>query len=387
MKTLNETHPELAKEWNYELNGDLKPEHVTFGSSKTVWWKCNKASDHCWQAQITNRSKISGTTCPCCCNRKVVPSNCLQTSHPELCKEWSLNNKISPDKITCGYSIKVEWQCSLNKEHLWLSTPFQRSIKKYGCPYCSRKKVFSTGHLVDTHPHIAKEWHEELNVLKANQVNYGSRKKVWWKCRNNALHKWEATVNNRTSKNHPCPYCVGKKADSTTSFLAKHPDLCQEWDDPSDPNEFLPNSHKKVWWKCKKDNLHRWKCNLNNRVSNLNNCPYCQESNGEILIRTCLVNMEIKFSRQYRFPDCRHKRTLPFDFAVHGKKLGVIEFQGEQHFEPVNLFGGRKDYLKRIERDQIKKKYCNDNLIPFLEILYNQKEKIPTLLKNFIESL
>lgn len=37
--SLAEARPDLAKEWNYEKNGDLKPEDVSCGSHKKVWWK------------------------------------------------------------------------------------------------------------------------------------------------------------------------------------------------------------------------------------------------------------------------------------------------------------------------------------------------------------
>lgn len=37
--SLAEARPDLAKEWNYEKNGDLKPEDVSCGSGKKVWWK------------------------------------------------------------------------------------------------------------------------------------------------------------------------------------------------------------------------------------------------------------------------------------------------------------------------------------------------------------
>ena len=37
--SLAEARPDLAKEWNYEKNGDLKPEDVSCGSNKKVWWK------------------------------------------------------------------------------------------------------------------------------------------------------------------------------------------------------------------------------------------------------------------------------------------------------------------------------------------------------------
>ena len=38
---LNTKFPDIAKQWNYEKNGDLKPTQVTYGSGKKVWWKCN----------------------------------------------------------------------------------------------------------------------------------------------------------------------------------------------------------------------------------------------------------------------------------------------------------------------------------------------------------
>ena len=54
--------PEIAKEWDYEKNGDLKPTDVTKGSDKKVWWKCEKG--HSWETSVCNRTK--GTNCPIC---------------------------------------------------------------------------------------------------------------------------------------------------------------------------------------------------------------------------------------------------------------------------------------------------------------------------------
>ena len=30
--------PDIASEWNYERNGNLKPDMVTCGTNKKVWW-------------------------------------------------------------------------------------------------------------------------------------------------------------------------------------------------------------------------------------------------------------------------------------------------------------------------------------------------------------
>ena len=61
-------NPKLASEWNYEKNGDLKPENFTVNSGQKVWWKCENS--HEWQAVIYNRNK--GRGCPICSNKQIL---------------------------------------------------------------------------------------------------------------------------------------------------------------------------------------------------------------------------------------------------------------------------------------------------------------------------
>ena len=62
--SLAETHPELAKQWHPTKNRNLKLNDLTYGSSKPVWWICDKGSDHQWLAPIKRR--IKGARCPYC---------------------------------------------------------------------------------------------------------------------------------------------------------------------------------------------------------------------------------------------------------------------------------------------------------------------------------
>ena len=55
-------NPMLSKEWNHEKNVDLRPDMVTAGSEKKVWWKCKKG--HEWQSVIAYRNQ--GRGCPLC---------------------------------------------------------------------------------------------------------------------------------------------------------------------------------------------------------------------------------------------------------------------------------------------------------------------------------
>ena len=132
--------PDLAKEWNYEKNGNLLPTKIGFGSAKKVWWKCDKG--HEWQAVI--RDRYSGKGCPVCSNRKIITGyNDLVTLKPKLAKEWNYekNNTLLPSQVSIGSAKKVWWKC--NKGHEWQATIGHRALSNTGCPECFADKQTS----------------------------------------------------------------------------------------------------------------------------------------------------------------------------------------------------------------------------------------------------
>lgn len=380
--------PNLLKEWDYEKNL-IDPKDIKSNSHKKVWWKCPVADDHNWQASIQNRVK-NKSKCPCCCNRKVVKSNCLETTHPKLCKEWSSKNFLTPKDITAGYSKKVWWQCLKHKEHIWNISVINRTRNGNGCPYCYNR-VSITNNLVNTYPDLCKEWSPK-NKIKPNEVCCNSVKKVLWLCENG--HEWETFIQSRTNgkrKVTGCPFCSGKKINFYNSIFALYPKICEEWYSELNnltPDKVSPQSHKKFWWICSKDKNHKWLASPNNRVSKLSGCPFCKKtSSGEMLIRKYLNDIEISYSEQYKINGCKHIRLLPFDFAIHFPKLGLIEFQGGQHFKSVSIFGGTKAFKNLKKRDLIKENFCKENKIPLLKINFNEIKKIPNLISCFIDTL
>ena len=135
---LKSTDPELAKEWHPLRNGDLKPTEVTRGSSKKVWWQCNKYSDHEWETRVGSRTNGS-VGCPICSGAKVLEgSNDLKSTDPELAKEWHplRNGDLKPTEVTRGSSKKVWWQCSKYPDHEWEALIFSRSDGT-SCPICA----------------------------------------------------------------------------------------------------------------------------------------------------------------------------------------------------------------------------------------------------------
>lgn len=119
-------------------------------------------------------------------------------------------------------------------------------------------------------------------------------------------------------------------------------------------------------------------------VNSGNRCPYCNESHGEISIRTFLDRHQISYVRQYRIDECRHKHALPFDFAIidnEGNLIRLIEFDGEQHFKRFRWEKDDTELNLRKHRDKIKDEYCKKNGIELIRIKYTDYDNIETILE------
>lgn len=129
------THPKAAA-----LMVDKKLRKKLTGSSnkRVEFWCGNPKHDH-WTAPLSNVAR-QGTRCPQCSGRRPVSGKSdLATTHPKLAAELvdqSLATTLKP-----GSNASVLWQCSANPDHTWKATPYSRTAKKAGCPYCSGRKI------------------------------------------------------------------------------------------------------------------------------------------------------------------------------------------------------------------------------------------------------
>ena len=200
----------LMSEWNWEKNNSINlfPDKLTCGSSKTVWWKCNKCGFE-WKTKISHRN--NGTGCKKCLHEKLSTStneNNLINLYPSLCKEWNYKkNVIFPSSVYPNSNKNYWWIC--NKGHEWKDSPSHRILRNSSCPYCSGHRVLSGfNDLQTTHPHLMKEWdwleNNKQNILP-DKITHGCHNKVSWVCSKG--HRWKAIVYSRTTTNRNCPYC------------------------------------------------------------------------------------------------------------------------------------------------------------------------------------
>lgn len=130
--------------------------------------------------------------------------------------------------------------------------------------------------LANTRPDLLDEWDFDKNHEDPNEITYGSKKKVWWKCSKG--HSWKAAIQHRTKTNGTnCPYCVGSLVTKDKSLQTLYPILAQQFDieeNRTTPDKVHANSNKKYWWKCEQADDHRWQAKPNDRVKKPG-CPFC----------------------------------------------------------------------------------------------------------------
>ena len=86
-------------------------------------------------------------------------------------------------------------------------------------------------------PELAAQWNNEKNApLTPEQVTYGSRKKVWWRCENG--HNWQAMVKRR-SQGTGCPVCANRMIIvGLNDWPSRFPAVAAQWD--TDQNGCMP---------------------------------------------------------------------------------------------------------------------------------------------------
>lgn len=270
--------PRLVAEWHPHRNGDLRPERVTFGSGRKVWWKCGAGPDHEWRASPNNRT-TGGTGCPFCAGRRVSVTNSLEAVFPELAAQWhpTKNGALTPSGVFAGSTRPAWWRCATAPDHEWQVAPHARIDGAGACPFCLGKRVSRTNSLARLLPRLAAEWHPTNNgTLSPDDVVAGSARVVHWQCARMATHEWRAAISNR-ARGSGCPFCAGRVPSATHCLASAHAEIAAEWHPTKNgdllPTSTAPSTARVVWWRCERG--HDWAARVNARTRRGTGCPAC----------------------------------------------------------------------------------------------------------------
>ena len=294
-------------------------------------------------------------------------------THEEFINEI---NNINPNITILGRYVqshhKIQYQCNIcgyinesTSAHL---------LNKRGCPKCAKERVVA----FHTKPHskFISEIKKKNTKVKIVGKYINQNTKVQCQCVH-CDNVWYALPNNLL-KGQGCPQCYGKFAKTHKQFVAEMKQI--------NPNikvvgKYINNATK-IKCRCLKCN-QEWYVTPAHLISNTG-CPYCRHSKGEDVILHFLNKHKISFISQYKFDDCKHKRPLPFDFYLPDHHM-CIEYDGEQHFEPVRFKGMTEEqtlinFKAQQHKDEIKNRYCQDNKIKLVRIPYWDYDKIENIL-------
>jgi len=228
-----------------------------------------------------------------------------------------------------------------------------------GCSKCSNKYNYTT-----------EEFIEKANKIHNKKYDYSltkytkSQNKIKIICEKHGIFEQKASSHLQGFK---CPKCYNDKKTYTTNIFIKLSNIKHNnFYDYSLVNYI--HSSKKVKIICPKHG--EFEQNAGAHIKGAG-CPLCNSSKGEKQIRIFLENNNFIFNYQQIFKNCKNDRYLPFDFYLPDYNV-CIEFDGLQHFKPIEYFGGKK-YLQVIKyHDKIKTDFCMDNDIKLIRIKYNE---------------
>ena len=255
-----------------------------------------------------------------------------------------------------GYGKKIKIICEKHGEFEQL--PEKHISRKQGCPNCSIRKKLTNNDFINKAMNVHNN---KYDYSLCEYINAKSKIKIL--CKEHGM--FEQIASSHINQKTGCPICSNKHRYTNEEFINLAKKLHNNKYCYSSINYI--NNYTKINIICYKHGIFRQ--TPSNHLSG-KGCELCNTSKNENLISLFLESKSIKFFRQHRFNDCKLKRKLPFDFYLPEHNI-CIEFQGRQHYEKIDFFGGTEGFKKQIERDKIKENYCLNNNIKLLKFKYN----------------
>ena len=296
---------------------------------------------------------------------------CRYQSNGYTTEEWVEKAKsIYGDKY--DYS-KVEYinsdtrVCIICPKHgeFWMKPTSH--MKGHECPKCQHRSF----------PLTTEEWVERAKKVHGDKYDYS---KVEYKnIKTNVCiicpehgEFWQKPWNHINSGG--CYKCGKKKyaewkRKTKEEFIENSKKIYGDWF-LYDKVDYIDNKTK-VCITCKKhgDFMVRPDGHLFNR----NGCPQCAaEKNVQETI--LFEHLKKRFKNVSFFHSKRGIENLGlYEIDIYDKKHKIgIEYQGNQHFKPVEHFGGEHGFIETLNRDHNKIKLCEENGIKLFHFTYNK---------------
>ena len=283
------THPDLAKEWDYEENGDLLPQNVSYGMGKKVGWKCSVG--HKYKATILHRS--SGTNCPVC-NSGRQTSFAEQTVYYYIKKLFPNAINRYKDIFDNGMEIDIyipdiRYAIEYDGSFWHKSSKYDREKKKYEICQFNHIKLIRIKATKDGGFSDVMCYADDTLFLKEDDTTALQLliQDLYFKLSNlsmpstHPMIRWRETVETVNVERDRYKI-LDYRSNICDSFEYNYPQLAAEWHPTKNgdltPNQFKSKSSFVAWWKCSKCD-YEWRTSISNR-SKGTGCSKCRGDNN-----------------------------------------------------------------------------------------------------------
>lgn len=382
------TNDEFLKEV-YKLHGDkytVLGEYTNQRADIRVRHNSDKCSNY--EYDVRAQSVIRGSGCPKCYGKNKLNEKEFKD---RVFNAVGVEYEFLEEYVTYHKKIKVRHNSSECNNNEYLVTP-AKFFSGRRCPVCSRATM---GERKKSNEEFVQEVRRvvegEYDFLE-EYMGSGVKIRVRHNCDSCDNHEYKVAPN-KFLRGRRCPKCnspeeTGKMNRKTNErFVEEVKDLVGDEYTLLDKYEY---SNERVRIK------HNACGNIYEIIPSfflggIGMCTYCFSSRGERTINDFLSKVSVSYKRQYRDDRCRYKQPLPFDFAVIEvgalEPLLLIEYDGEQHFNAIDMWGGERELKRQNVRDSIKNEFCTEYNIPLLRIPYWELENIEEVLFNKLVEL
>ena len=284
-----------------------------------------------------------------------------------------------------GNKKKIQHQCK-RCEHIRETQPLH-IIQGHGCPECAKKqrpisKTMSHNDFVER----ANILYPDIEIIGEYVNTHHSIEVRCKKCG----HIWKPKAATLLIPHGELGGTGCKKC--YTSMQTKNTDLFIQELSEANPDVKLIgnyiNSYTKTLFKCYGcDKLCEWETSPSVAICGCKS-PLCVLSNGEAAVLNYLEKHNIQCETQKTFKGCKHINLLRFDFYLPEYNC-CIEYDGEQHYYPVNFRGCSDNeaiqaYESTQYNDSIKNEYCKHNNIDLIRIPFFEFKNIDNILTDYL---
>lgn len=274
--------------------------------------------------------------------------------------------RVNPNIEVVGKYISSR-VCTLHKCKIcgneWMANP-NGILKGKGCPLCSANAM-------KTHEKYVEELKIKNPTVEVVGTYTGNKIPILHHC---LVHDnyWNIRPSDALY-GKGCSECSNDK--KRLNFAKHHNEYVSQLFDINKDIEVCEtyiNAKTSILHKCKICGYTWYPCPTN--ILKNGKCPQCNESSGERQVRQWLEKYNIKYVYQMPFDACCDVKPLPFDFYLPELNI-CIEYDGIQHFEPVDFANKGKEWAENQleyvrKHDKIKTDYCKNNNIKLLRIPY-----------------